>query len=285
MSADLHARARHRAGRPGRGGAGHARVGADGVAASARGTPMPTAGLRTSAPSTRRPLPAELRHRRYFPGEDAFFPRSIVNFTVGEDDEPLPRAAAAQPVRIQHLPRELRWASSSGANNYGKSRGAARQGDARGEAPRAARPDRRRGAERATSRPSTSRATTPACWRRTRCATPSTRSRRAHPVDQIESFGIALVERFLAAGPSVTRARVRIASTRGRASVAHPHAFQRGHGGTRVATVSSDGSELSVQAGIDDLLVLKTTGSGCRASTAMGSRRCRRPTTGSWPPS
>jgi urate oxidase len=85
---------------------------------------------------------------------------------------------------------------------------------------------------------------------------------RTHPVDQIESFGIALVERYLEAGPSVTRATVRIAEHPWARIGSDPHSFQRGHGGTRVATVSSDGSELSVEAGIDDLLVLKTTGSG-----------------------
>jgi urate oxidase len=85
---------------------------------------------------------------------------------------------------------------------------------------------------------------------------------RTHPVDQIESFGIALVERYLEAGPTVTRATVRIAEHPWARIGSDPHSFQRGNGGTRVATVSSDGSELSVEAGIDDLLVLKTTGSG-----------------------
>jgi urate oxidase len=85
---------------------------------------------------------------------------------------------------------------------------------------------------------------------------------RTHPVDQIESFGIALVERYLEAGPTVTRATVRIAEHPWARIGSDPHSFQRGNGGTRVATVSGDGSEISVEAGIDDLLVLKTTGSG-----------------------
>jgi urate oxidase len=85
---------------------------------------------------------------------------------------------------------------------------------------------------------------------------------RTHPVDQIESFGIALVERYLEAGPSVTRATVRIAEHPWARIGSDPHSFQRGNGGTRVATVSGDGSELTIEAGIDDLLVLKTTGSG-----------------------
>jgi urate oxidase len=42
----------------------------------------------------------------------------------------------------------------------------------------------------------------------------------------------------------------------------HPHAFQRGHGGTRIATVSGDAGGAAVAAGVEDLLVLRTTGSG-----------------------
>ena len=89
------------------------------------------------------------------------------------------------------------------------------------------------------------------------------------PIDPIESFGRRLVDHFLGAGPGVTRARVDIAEhpwTRleigGRP---HEHAFQRAGGGNRVATVASDGGGvggIQIQAGIDDLLVLKTTGSG-----------------------
>jgi urate oxidase len=42
----------------------------------------------------------------------------------------------------------------------------------------------------------------------------------------------------------------------------HQHAFLRGSGGDRVATVSGDGSAFDIEAGIDGLVVLKTTGSG-----------------------
>ena len=89
---------------------------------------------------------------------------------------------------------------------------------------------------------------------------------KQHPVDPIESFGRVLVERCLAAGPSVTRARVRIAQHPWERLVIggrpHEHAFQRGAGGTRVATVAGGDGELHIEAGIEDLLVLKTTGSG-----------------------
>jgi urate oxidase len=85
---------------------------------------------------------------------------------------------------------------------------------------------------------------------------------KLHPVDEIEAFGRALVERFVAAGPTVRRARVRIAEHPWERLGAHEHAFQRGSGGLRVTTVTGDGAELSVQSGIEDLLVLRTTGSG-----------------------
>ena len=86
------------------------------------------------------------------------------------------------------------------------------------------------------------------------------------PIDDIESFGRQLVEHFLAAGPGVASARVHIVEHPwARLEVGgrpHEHAFQRGSGGNRVATVVGDGGEPQIEAGIDDLLVLKTTGSG-----------------------
>jgi urate oxidase len=74
----------------------------------------------------------------------------------------------------------------------------------------------------------------------------------------IESFASALVSHFVEAGPSVTDAAVRIEEHPWDRLGSHEHAFQRASGGTRVTTVSSSG----VTSGIDDLLVLKTTGSG-----------------------
>jgi urate oxidase len=86
------------------------------------------------------------------------------------------------------------------------------------------------------------------------------------PIDDIESFGVRLVKHFLAASPAVGRARVNIVEHPwARLEVdghPHQHAFQRSNGGDRVATVSGEEGEIRVEAGIDDLLVLKTTGSG-----------------------
>src|SRR5919108_640688 len=85
---------------------------------------------------------------------------------------------------------------------------------------------------------------------------------RQHPIDSPESFGGVLVNHFLEAGPTVTGARVRVVEHPWARLGSHPHAFERASGGQHVATVTGDGTELTVEAGIDDLLVLKTTGSG-----------------------
>ena len=85
-------------------------------------------------------------------------------------------------------------------------------------------------------------------------------------VGDLERYGMRLVEHFLAAGPTVTKARVRLAAHPWSRLTADggpdPHAFQRGNGGDRVATVAGDAAGISVEAGIDGLVVLKTTGSG-----------------------
>lgn len=89
---------------------------------------------------------------------------------------------------------------------------------------------------------------------------------KLHPIDSIESFADHLVNHFLAAGPSVTRVRVHVVEHPWERLVLegrpHPHAFQRGHGGDHVATVTGDGRHNRISAGIEDLVVLRTTGSG-----------------------
>jgi urate oxidase len=88
------------------------------------------------------------------------------------------------------------------------------------------------------------------------------------PVHEVERFGMRLVEHFANTAPRVSQARIELVShpweRLQRADGApHEHAFARGAGGDRVATVSGDGSgAFEVEAGIDGLVVLKTTGSG-----------------------
>ncbi len=86
-----------------------------------------------------------------------------------------------------------------------------------------------------------------------------------HLTGSIEEFGLKLVDHFLEAGPTVERARVRITEhpwnrieVNGRG---HEHSFVRGSG-ERTAAVGGDAGGARVEAGIDNLLVLKTTNSG-----------------------
>lgn len=85
-------------------------------------------------------------------------------------------------------------------------------------------------------------------------------------VDAIEDFARSLATHFLPGNPIVHRARVTIREqawnripTGGRH---HPHAFVRGSDEIDVATVTAEGDGARVESGIDELRILKTTGSG-----------------------
>lgn len=88
-----------------------------------------------------------------------------------------------------------------------------------------------------------------------------------HRVDDVESFGLRLADHFLDAAPAVSRAEVRLVEQGWQRitvdAAAHPHAFTKAAGGQRTATVARerDGGT-TVVAGIADLYVLKTAGSG-----------------------
>jgi urate oxidase len=87
-----------------------------------------------------------------------------------------------------------------------------------------------------------------------------------HLTGSVEDFGLALVDHFLEAGPTVKRALVRITEFPwNRIEVdgqPHEHSFVRG-AGERTATVTGDeGGARQVEAGLDNLLVMKTTNSG-----------------------
>lgn len=86
-----------------------------------------------------------------------------------------------------------------------------------------------------------------------------------HLTGNIEDFGIKLVEHFLEASPKVEHARVRFVEHLWDRIVVdgreHEHSFVRA-AGKRTAMVESDASGVAVEAGLDDMLVLKTTNSG-----------------------
>lgn len=88
---------------------------------------------------------------------------------------------------------------------------------------------------------------------------------KGHALQSIEAFGLDLARHYLAAGPTVTAATVRIVEHPwARIPVGgapHAHSFTR-EAGERVAIVRLDASGATVQAGVDSLLILKTTESG-----------------------
>lgn len=88
---------------------------------------------------------------------------------------------------------------------------------------------------------------------------------RQFEVDTIEEFARVLATHFLPENPVVARARVTVReqpwnriTVHGRP---HPHAFFRGSDETDLATVTAEGESTRIESGIDELRVLKTTGS------------------------
>ncbi len=88
---------------------------------------------------------------------------------------------------------------------------------------------------------------------------------RRGPVDPPEEFGERLARRFLESCPSAQRAVVTLLVHRwDRVSVGgapHRHGFSRGPAERRLAVVTMDGSGVGVEAGLEGLGLLKTTGS------------------------
>jgi urate oxidase len=89
---------------------------------------------------------------------------------------------------------------------------------------------------------------------------------KTHPLESSEQFGLALIDHFLQAGPTVERVRVRISEALWRPIAVngqpHPHSFVR-EAGERTATIEGDAQgNRRVEAGIGNVMVLKTTQSG-----------------------
>jgi urate oxidase len=82
-----------------------------------------------------------------------------------------------------------------------------------------------------------------------------------HPLDSLPAFGAALVGHFLAY-PRVTAATIGIREQPWqRLPEGHPHAWQRGAGGTRIEEVTGDPGGTRHAGGVEDLLVLRSSGS------------------------
>jgi urate oxidase len=85
---------------------------------------------------------------------------------------------------------------------------------------------------------------------------------RQDPIEHVEAFAARLAHHF-AAQPAVARARINVVEHRWmRLSVggrSHPHAFMQDGGEQWTAVVTSDAAATEVEAGIANLVVLKTT--------------------------
>jgi urate oxidase len=81
-----------------------------------------------------------------------------------------------------------------------------------------------------------------------------------HPLEQIEDFALHLASYFLTNNPQVTDVRIEIAE--------HPwsryqrYSFVKGSGERRLTWITANRAGVSIESGIGDLTVLKTTGSG-----------------------
>lgn len=87
-----------------------------------------------------------------------------------------------------------------------------------------------------------------------------------HCLDQIEEFGLKLVEHFLGSNPQASRVRIGLSENLWtRITIGgqpHRHSFTRSGNESRTAAVSATRQNVSVESGIQDLVVLKTSGSG-----------------------
>ena len=87
-----------------------------------------------------------------------------------------------------------------------------------------------------------------------------------HLTGSIEDFGLALIDHFLEAGPTVNSVWVEITQflwnrieVDGRG---HEHSFIRGRGERKAKVTGDESGNRQVEAGIDDVYILKTTNSG-----------------------
>jgi urate oxidase len=83
-----------------------------------------------------------------------------------------------------------------------------------------------------------------------------------HPFDDIEDFGLVLTDHLLQASSRATRAHVELTEHLWerieKGAQPHPHAFRRAGSERRTAQVIRDRQSTRVQAGLEDLVVMKT---------------------------
>lgn len=85
-------------------------------------------------------------------------------------------------------------------------------------------------------------------------------------IERIEAFGQRLGEHFLAGNPQVSRATIDIFETGWKRMKfdggEHDHSFVKGSGEKRTAKITAKRDKVTIESGIEDLIVLKTTKSG-----------------------
>src|SRR5258706_6570298 len=77
--------------------------------------------------------------------------------------------------------------------------------------------------------------------------------------EQIEDFGCQLTDHFVRDNPQVSRVRIEIAQTEWTRMA--PHAFTRGSDEKRTTHITATRSATEIESGIENLIVLKTSGS------------------------
>lgn len=94
---------------------------------------------------------------------------------------------------------------------------------------------------------------------------------KEHALNSIEEFGQALAQHFLGHNPQVSCVRLALAerlwqrihvSASGNVATPHPHSFISGGNEKWTSTITMRRDQLTVEAGIENLLILKTTDSG-----------------------
>lgn len=85
-------------------------------------------------------------------------------------------------------------------------------------------------------------------------------------IEQVEAFGQRLANHFLGNNSQVSRVSIEIFETRWRRmrfdGSGHSHSFVKGSGEKRTAKIEASRERVVVESGVEDLIVLKTTGSG-----------------------
>jgi len=85
-------------------------------------------------------------------------------------------------------------------------------------------------------------------------------------IEEIETFALRLANHFLTNNPPVTRVNIEIVehgwARMALGEKAHPHSFIKGSNENRTAKVSITREGATIESGVEDLIVLKTTKSG-----------------------